>query len=234
MNRTAIEWCDYTWNPITGCTRNCPYCYARRMAYRLKGRYGYPEENPFFPTFHPDRLLEPLKVKKPAKIFTCSMGEFFDKEVPELWRDLVLRIMFETYHHTYLILTKQPHRANFNDEEYVPSNLWIGVSQDGQTTSIDDIHDLEENCLVPPTFVSCEPLLGPVELPEYTSLKWVIIGAQTGPGAKQPCKEWVYHLASQAIDQDIPIFIKNNVNMSDSERLQEWPKEMVNRYIQGE
>ena len=226
MNRTKIEWADMTWNPITGCTRNCPYCYARRMAYRLKGRYGYPEENPFTPTFHPNRLLEPLSVKKPSKIFAVSMGEFFDKEVPELWRDLVLRIMFETYHHTYLVLTKQPHRVNFSNEEYVPSNLWVGVSQDGKTTSIEDIYDLEENAQVPRTFVSCEPLLGPVDLPEHSSLQWVIIGAQTGAGAKQPRREWVQRLASQAIDQGIPIFIKNNVSMSDAERVQEWPKDM--------
>jgi len=226
LNRTGIEWCDYTWNPITGCTRNCPYCYARRMAYRLKGRYGYPEDNPFTPTFHPDRLLEPLKVKKPSKIFTVSMGEMFDKDVPELWRDLVLRIMFEARQHTFLVLTKQPRRVSFNHEEYVPTNLWVGVSQDGMTTSIEDICELDDNAQVPPNFVSCEPLLGPVDLPEYNSLKWVIIGAQTGAGAKQPRKEWVQHLASQAIDQGIPIFIKDNVNMSEADRVQEWPEAM--------
>ena len=226
MNRTNIEWCDYTWNPITGCTRNCPYCYARRMAHRLKGRYGYPEENPFKPTFHPDRLLEPLKVKKSSKIFTVSMGEMFDKEVPELWRDLVLRIMFEAQQHTFLVLTKRPCRVSFNLEEYIPTNLWVGVSQDGKTTSIEDIHALDENAQVTPNFVSCEPLLGPVDLPEYSSLQWVIIGAQTGAGAKQPRKEWVQRLASQAIDQGIPIFIKNNVNMSEADRVQEWPEGM--------
>ena len=228
MNRDTIEWCDYTWNPITGCTRNCPYCYARRMAYRLKGRYGYPEENPFFPTFQPDRLLEPTELKKPAKIFTCSMGEMFDKEVPQLWRDLVLQIMFNSPQHTFLVLTKQPSRANFNDEEYVPSNLWVGVSQDGVTTSIDDITMLEETAQVPPLFASCEPLLGPVDIPKDTFLKWIIIGAQTGAGAKQPRKEWVQRLASQAIDQGIPTFIKNNVNMSEDERVQEWPEAMKN------
>lgn len=194
------------------------------MAYRLKGRYGYPDDYPFKPTFHPDRLLEPLKVKKPSKIFTCSMGDMFDKEVSELWRDLVLRIMFEAEQHTFLVLTKQAHRVNFNDEEFVPTNLWMGVSQDGKTTDTDDIYDLEVNAQVTPTFVSCEPLLGPVDISEYTSTQWIIIGAQTGAGAKPPKKEWVQDIIDKARSTGIPVFLKDNLHWHKT--IQEWPEAM--------
>jgi protein gp37 len=165
-----------------------------------------------------------LKRKKPAKIFTVSMGDMFDFTIPDLWRDLVFRVMFEARQHTFMVLTKQPQNVNLNDEELVPSNLWVGVSQDGRTTCIDDIYELEENAQVPLNFMSCEPLIGPVELPDCTTIKWVIIGAQTGARAQQPRKEWIQHLGNWAIDHDIPIFIKDNVKMSEDERLQEWPE----------
>lgn len=226
MNRTKIEWCDYTWNPITGCTRGCSYCYARRMAYRLKGRCGYPKDEPFRPTFHGDRLLEPLQVKKPSKIFTVSMGEFFDPHIPELWRDLVYRVMFEAEQHTFMVLTKQPQFVRLNEEEYVPPNLWAGISLDGQTTLTSSTYDLEDNAQAARViFASCEPLLGPIELPEYTSLQWLIIGAQTGPRAKQPRKEWVHSLLLQAENLDIPVFVKDNVDWKgNTPRPQEWPE----------
>ncbi len=78
MNKTNIEWCDYTWSPVTGCLHGCSYCYARKLAKtRLRGRCGYPQDNPFTPTFHPNRFDEPLSVKKPSRIFVCSMGDLF-------------------------------------------------------------------------------------------------------------------------------------------------------------
>lgn len=231
MNLSPIEWCDRSWNPISGCTRLCRdetgriYCYAYYMAQRLKGRYGYPEKEPFRPTFHGDKLLQPLQVKKPSRIFTGSMGDMWDRAVPQLWRDLVYQVMFKAEQHTFMVLTKQPHLVRLNDEEYVPPNLWVGVSQDGLTTNTMDIYELEENAQVPLNFLSCEPLLGPVELPEYTAIKWVIIGAQTGPRAKQPRKEWVQSLLLQASSLDIPVFIKDNIDWKGSTpRPQEWPE----------
>ena len=229
MNRTGIEWCDYTWNPVTGCTRNCPYCYARRMAYRLKGRYGYPEENPFTPTFHLDRLLEPYEMKKGQKIFSVSMGDLFDSNIHPVHRDLILAVMDNCPQHDFIVLTKQIDNAigYFHENHRAPPhNLWLGVSQDGATTDPNDISKLSINFQQYNTFVSFEPLLGPIEDLSLYGIKWVIVGAQTGPKAKPPRKEWIQAIGGKAFDYQIPLFVKNNVKMCESERLQEWPAEM--------
>ena len=228
MNRSKIEWTDYTWNPITGCTRGCPYCYARRMAHRLKGRAGYPKDDPFRPTFHGDRLLEPLKLKKPSKIFTISMGEFFDPKVPDIWRDLLFRVILEAEQHTFQILTKRPGLVPYNFEYEVPSNVWLGVSLDGKTT--DSMWGIEEIFQVPAVevrFVSFEPLLGPVEF-DPDLLDWIIVGAQTGPGAKPPRKEWVESIIDTARSAGKPVFLKNNLNWP--EKIQESPKVKLLNY----
>ena len=229
MNRSAIEWCDYSWNPITGCTRNCPYCYARRMAYRLKGRYGYPKDKPFTPIFRLDRLLEPYQMKKGQKIFTVSMGDLFDSSIHPIHRDLVLAVMDNCPQHDFIVLTKQIDNAiaYFNENVLYPPNLWLGVSQDGLTTNPRDISKLSENFPHKNTFVSFEPLLGPITVKPRLTIKWVIIGAQTGRRPKQPRKEWVQAIGEECFDFDIPLFVKNNIDMSEDERLQEWPKSMV-------
>ena len=225
--KDSIGWAEFTWNPITGCTRGCSYCYARRMAYRLKGRYGYPEDEPFRPTFHPDRLLEPLQVKKPSKIFTVSMGELFDPKVPDLWRDLVFRVMLEAEQHTFQILTKRPGLIPYELEYEVPSNVWIGTSIDGKTT--DTQWALEELLLsyAPLRFVSFEPLLGVVEF-DASLVDWIIIGAQTGPKAKQPRWEWVQDIIAEARRENKPVFIKDNLELPEGvPRPQEWPEVLV-------
>ena len=235
MNRTKIEWCDYTWNPITGCSRGCSYCYARRMAYRLKGRYGYPQDDPFKPTFHPGRLLEPLQLKKPSKIFTVSMGEFFGPEIPEVWQTLILDIIFHCPQHTFQILTKQPQNIpNWVEAEaHWPSNIWLGVSVDGKNTYTErmlfDLYDVDFPHL---KFVSFEPLLGPISetaLEMLETVQWVIIGAQTGPSAKQPRTEWVNAIIEAADKFGIPVFIKWNLEClrtfnTSIKRRQEFPR----------
>lgn len=225
MNKSKIEWTDYTWNPVTGCTRNCPYCYARRMAYRLKGRYGYPEDDPFKPTFHPDRLLEPLNVKKPSKIFTVSMGELFDPQASEIWLHLVLDVIFNSPQHTFQILTKQPRNIpNWEEAEaHWPSNVWLGVSVDGSTSGQEKIDDLFDSSFPHLKFVSFEPLLGPIKDLNLECIHWVIIGAQTGQGAQQPRKEWIEPIISQVVENDIPLFIKDNLQWV-GERPQEFPR----------
>ena len=225
MNRTAIEWTQFTWNPITGCTRGCTYCYARRMAYRLRGRYGYPQDDPFAVTFHPDRLHEPGKRERPAKIFTCSMGELFDPMVNKSWiRDIFFEMM-RNPHHTFQVLTKQP--GNVLDWEcIIPDNCWLGISQDGRYTDDSMFHYLL-NIKAKVKFVSFEPLLGQIpDLdPNLTGIDWVIVGAQTGAGAVPPRRQWVLDIINAARNYDIPVFLKDNLHWH--EQVREWPKEMM-------
>src|SRR5690606_21334656 len=133
MGQTRIEWADAVWNPITGCTpisEGCENCYARRMAKRLRGRYGYPKDDPFKVTLHPDKLSEPLKWKKPRRIFVCSMGDLFHEDVPFDYITKVFDVMcawrwpnkeaerlgdeslLEDPGHTFMILTKRPERVD--------------------------------------------------------------------------------------------------------------------------
>ena len=197
------------------------------MAYRLKGRCGYPQDEPFRPTFHPDRLLEPLEVKKPSKIFTVSMGEFFDTAVKDVWRGLVLEIMNWSLNHQFLILTKQVEElANYFEvlQLHPPGNLWLGISQDGKTTNDNDIEFFRSLNYIPKKFVSFEPLLGPITSNFY-GIDWIIIGAQTGPRAQQPRREWVHDILLEADNWDIPVFIKNNLQWKgNTQRPQEWPE----------
>ena len=134
---TKIQWTDESWNPISGCDPNdgnrsegCKNCYARRMVQRLRGRYGYPKDDPFRVTFHPDRLEQPLKWKKPRRIFVCSMGDLFHKYVGIDFIKDIFQIIAGTKH-IYLILTKRPERMEsfcdyyINTQLVLPDNLWL-------------------------------------------------------------------------------------------------------------
>ena len=116
MPKTAIPWTDRSWNLVTGCTpvhEGCDHCYAKRMAPRLRGRFGYPQDDPFAVTIHPDRLREPLELKKPQKIFVCSMGDLFHPRVPFEFIDHVFAVMALAKQHTFQILTKRPGRMAY-------------------------------------------------------------------------------------------------------------------------
>lgn len=243
MNKSKIEWCDYTWNPVTGCLHGCEYCYARRIANRFapkekdnwddctqhgnglheirrKNSNGGPFKYGFDPTLHSYRLLEPTRIKKPSKIFVVSMGDLFGDWVPDEWIDEVFKACERTPQHTYMFLTKNPYRyLQLHLREKLPqsSNFWYGTTLTGQG-------ELPFNCLdFKQNFVSIEPLLGNelAKLP-YTNIQWVIIGAQTGPGAIPPKHEWVQSLIDQCRAAGVPIFLKNNLNWP--EKIQEFPE----------
>jgi protein gp37 len=197
MAKTKIEWADRVWNPVTGCTKvseGCRNCYAERMARRLAGRCGYPgQPNQFNVTLHPGRLDEPLKWKKPCRIFVDSMGDLFHEDVPVafIWR--VWYIMHQTPQHTYMILTKRAERMNrvlsiwlkdtFSADISWPfPNVWLGVSVEDQKTANERIPWLLKTPAAV-RFVSCEPLLGPVNLENavqvaHNDLVWYEINAQ--------------------------------------------------------
>jgi len=208
---TKIEWADEVWNPVTGCSpvsEGCRHCYARRMATRLKGRFGYPSDDPFKVTFHPDRLNQPLKWKKSRMVFVCSMGDLFHPDVDEEWILAVWQAMGEFYDaegeilpvkdrpgHTYLVLTKRPERALDVLSRRYPRgferrNVWIGVSVEDQEQANKRLPVLMQ---IPATvrFVSLEPMLGPVNLKPYLcgfKKEWDAGDIYTSPA---PVLDWV-------------------------------------------
>ncbi len=177
---TKIEWCEETWNPITGCTQiseGCQNCYAKRMANRLKGRYGYDADNPFNVTLHPERLDEPLRWKKPRRVFACSMSDIFHEDVPDEAIEKIFSIMEEADWHIFMLLTKRPERMlRFIDwylrrcsddsvglQHKLPHHIWLGVTAENQARADERIPVLLQ---IPAAkrFVSIEPMLGPVDL----------------------------------------------------------------------
>lgn len=208
MNPSGIEWTDFTWNPVTGCIKGCPYCYARGIAKRF-----YPQG--FEPTFHEDRLVQPANRKKPAKIFTCSMGELFGEWVPDEWIHGVLDAMKLAPQHTYQLLTKNPSRLNefwFND------NIWAGATITDQS-AVEKTLRAFRFVQTAVRFISLEPLLGPVELPDNAPVEWVIVGAMTGPlSRKNPTDPaWVQSIINWSRANGVPCFLKDNLG---------WPIEL--------
>ncbi len=185
MSDTKIEWADKVWNPITGCTpvsEGCDHCYAKRMANRLRGRCGYPEDEPFRPgTVHADKMDEPKGWKKGRRVFVCSMGDLFHEDVYMETVAKVFDVMVSTPQHVFMVLTKRPTRmykmvsywkfALWNDEAYasfiegktrpMPSNIWLGVTAENQRTADERIPVLLDTP-ASVRFVSVEPMLGPV------------------------------------------------------------------------
>lgn len=216
MGSTKIEWCEKSWNPITGCSpvsEGCRNCYARRMAYRLKGRYGYPKDDPFRVTFHVDRLEEPLHWWKPSRIFVCSMGDLFHKDVDSKWLKDIFSIIRVCSHHIFLILTKRPQNINKKYFEYfglkLYSHVWLGVSVENQKTADERIPILLQ---IPAAkrFVSCEPLLSEIDLGKLSdpNISWCIVGGETGPKAKPMNPDWVRSLRDQCQSAGVPFFFK--------------------------
>jgi protein gp37 len=205
-----IGWCTDTINPITGCLNGCEYCYARKMAFRLRGRFGYPEDDPFKPTFHPDKLQDIYNLRGAGKrVFLDSMSDWFSEGVKPDWIKQSLEAVEIKPEHTFLVLTKRPDNIPY---QQFPANLWLGVS----VTCQNDVYRIEcmlEN--VKPdthTFVSFEPLHGPISC-DLFGIDWVIIGAESGnrKGKIVPKGEWIWDLMTEADYQKIPIFLKDNI-----------------------
>lgn len=218
---TKIEWTDETWNPVTGCTPispGCKNCYAKRMALRLAGRYGYPENEPFMPgTYHEDKINLPFEWKKPKKIFVCSMGDLFHEDVPEWQIDEVFkRVLHDGIsHHTFQVLTKRADRmAEYCNQNHIQSflrtfqNVWLGVTVESQRED----WRINELMKIPAAtrFVSVEPMIGPVNLlpPWLRNLDWVVCGGETGPGARDMRPEWAKQLKEECEAVGLPFFMK--------------------------
>ncbi|MDY6796984.1 MAG: DUF5131 family protein [Actinomycetota bacterium] len=241
MNRTKIEYCDYTWNPVTGCRHGCWYCYGRRIAERFKQkgnaaqchdctqprnglhevrykggawRYGYE------PTLYSCRLGEPFRLRKPSVIFVSSMGDLFGEWVPWEWIRFVQSVVEECPQHTFLFLTKNPSRyAEFP----FPDNCWLGMTVDTADAAYNRtrLWDMKH----PNRFVSLEPLLEDVSnWIDFRGIKVCIIGALTGPQARQPEPEWVKAIIDECRAEGVMVFIKDNLRWP--EKIQELPWEV--------
>jgi len=206
MAKTKIEWATHTWNPTTGCSpvsEGCQNCYARRMSKRLAGRYGYPSDEPFRVTLHPDRLEEPLRWRKPRRVFVCSMGDLFHPDVPASFITQVYEVMAEARQHTFIVLTKRPERiipVLYGDEgrwylgggDYLP-NIWHLTTAENQEMADKRMPELLKlrgySAGWPVLGASVEPMLGPVDLTYIQFDKWTRMnvlegcGITTRPGA---------------------------------------------------
>lgn len=210
MNKTKIEWADYTWNPITGCSKisaGCKNCYAYAITNRFNG-------GDFAVKFHPERLKDPIKIKKPSRIFVCSMADFFHDDVKQEWQEKILKVVKDCPQHTFYILTKRPsNMACVLGVDDIP-NLWLGVSVENQTRADDRILDLmNQTHFFNRAFISIEPMLEKIVLPDIAKeLKWIICGAETGVGKRFFSDIWGNHIKDFARKNNIPFFFKKNGN----------------------
>ncbi|HMG63760.1 MAG TPA: phage Gp37/Gp68 family protein [Streptosporangiaceae bacterium] len=261
-DKTGIEWTQSddgtpgaTWNPVTGCddvSPGCDHCYARKFAERWRGTPGHHFENGFDVTLRPERLEQPLRWKRPRRIFTNSMSDLFHKDVPDEYIACVFTVMAKARQHTFQVLTKRHARMRslLSSDEFqlmcfasalvrgwdlegtswpLP-NVWLGISAEDQKWADIRIPALLDTPAAV-RFVSAEPLLGPIDLrvhlngscpehdfpggfcvqrdhPGVRRLNWLIVGGESGPGARPMDEEWARTLAIQATRARVPVFMK--------------------------
>ena len=197
--KTGIEWTEMTWNPVTGCVKisqGCKNCYAERMAKRLKAMGSARYDNEFSPTLHEDLIDLPRKWKKPRTVFVNSMSDLFQEAVPLEFIKRVFETMRATPQHTYQILTKRSERLlELAPHLPWPENVWMGVSVEDARV-VDRIRHLAATPAVV-KFLSCEPLLGPLDDLPLDGIHWVIVGGESGRGARPMLEEWVQSIRQQ-------------------------------------
>jgi protein gp37 len=207
---SSIEWTEATWNPLTGCNKvsqGCKNCYAERMAKRLLAMGNPRYSNGFNVTLHHDLIDLPYHWKKPRKVFVNSMSDLFHEEVPLEFIQKVFKTMVETPQNTYQILTKRSKRL-MELAEYLPwtPNIWMGTSveNDAVTLRIDELRQVPAHI----RFLSCEPLIGPLTDLNLDGIHWVIVGGESGPGARPMEAAWVRDIRDKCHDQNIAFFFK--------------------------
>jgi len=208
--KSAIEWTDSTWNPVTGCTKvspGCKHCYAETFAERWRGIPGHPYEQGFDLRMWPDRLELPLTWKKPRAIFVNSMSDLFHEKVPLAFIQRVFQTMESASWHTFQILTKRSERlAEFALDLNWPSNVWMGVSIETAKYLWRADHLRKVPAAV--RFLSLEPLLGPLGTFDLSGIHWVIVGGESGPGARPIEAAWVRDIRKQCRREAVPFFFK--------------------------
>lgn len=212
--KSDIEWTDATWNPVTGCTKvgpGCDHCYAERFAERFRGTKGHPYENGFDLQLRPERLDQPHRWRQPKMIFVNSMSDLFHKKIPLEFIDRVFDTMEQADQHTYQVLSKRSSRlAAYLNRRYsehpAPSHIWAGVSVE-DTKRKNRIEHLRQSA-ARVKFLSVEPLLGPLGEVNFEGISWVIVGGESGPGARPMEVSWAREVRDQCADQNVPFFFK--------------------------
>jgi protein gp37 len=217
-SHSRIEWTDATWNPVTGCTKvspGCKHCYAETFAERFRGVPGHPFERGFDLRLWPERLALPLRWRAPRRIFVNSMSDLFHEKVPDDFIHSVFETMRDAHWHRFQVLTKRAQRMH----DYVlrrngplarsHPNVWLGVSVETQAYA----HRAELLAALPSTvrFLSCEPLLGPLDLRSSLgprAINWVIAGGESGHHARPMSPEWVRDIRDQCRRAGVPFFFK--------------------------
>jgi protein gp37 len=207
---SSIEWTEATWNPVTGCTKvsaGCKFCYAERLAHRLKAM-GKPQyADGFRLTLQPASLELPLRWRRPRLIFVNSMSDLFQEGVPAKYLEQVFAVMNRCPQHTFQILTKRPGRASTLAARFDwTDNLWMGTSVENERViaRIDALRRVPARV----RFLSLEPLLGPLPSLTLGGIDWVIVGGESGPGARPMQVDWVRSIRDQCLAKSVPFFFK--------------------------
>lgn len=236
MSKTKIEWCDATWNPWVGCEKisaGCKFCYAEKMARRLKS-IGVPQYQTVVDAGGwTGRIARAENIKIPGgkdkKIFVGSMTDFF--MAPTGYYDEVFAEIYRNPQHTYMFLTKRPEAmreviVDCNAVDSSMKNIWLGVTAENQECFCDRAKELI-TIEAPVRFVSCEPLLEPIYFGKNLLRKigWVIVGCESGPNRRECKIEWIQDVVEQCHAADVPVFVKQvSIDGKVSKDMNEWPE----------
>ncbi len=210
LSSSKIEWTEATWNPVTGCTKiseGCRYCYAEKLALRLKAMKNPRYVNGFDITLHYDILGEPLKWNKSKMIFVNSMSDLFHENVPLSFIENVFEVIRIADHHNYQILTKRSERL-LEIAPFLkwPDNLWMGVTVESEELSYRISHLKQIPAKI--KFISFEPLLNNIGTFDLNGIDWVIVGGESGAQSRIMKKEWVTEIRDHAINNKVAFFFK--------------------------
>jgi protein gp37 len=207
---STIEWTDATWNPVRGCTKvspGCKHCYAETLAERFRGVADHPFENGFDLRLVPEALERPLRWRASRRIFVNSMSDLFHERVPDAYVTSVFDVMRRASQHQFQILTKRSARmAALTAEIGIAENVWMGVSVENQdyASRISDLRRVEAGV----RFLSIEPLLGPLQKLDLRDIHWVIVGGESGPGARPMDPAWVRTIRDRCVANGVRFFFK--------------------------
>ncbi len=212
---SKIEWTDATWNPTRGCTKispGCAHCYAEVFAERFRGVRGHPYEQGFDLRLVPEKLDEPLKWKTPRRVFVNSMSDLFHEEIPDDYIASVVDVMLQADWHIYQVLTKRSARMldllkNRLRIAAAKSHIWWGVSVENKKYGLPRIQHLH-SAPAATKFLSIEPLLEDLGKIDLTDIDWVIVGGESGPGARPMLRDWVVSIRRQCRRHNVPFFFK--------------------------